>query len=196
MGCSNARNELIAKKLTFLFTAWCLLVTSAFATGPVKIVTIGDSITQADQSRQSYRYRLWTKLLDANLDFDFVGSMDGNAFCSPACDDTANVVPTSGWPDYQGESFDRDHEGHWGWSADDVLFGRDPGDPNLSEWLAGYTPDLVLMHLGTNDVLEDRPIPDILNSLKAVIDTIRSDNPNVTSSCCGTINALTGEVFC
>jgi hypothetical protein len=135
---------------------------------PLRIMPLGDPITQADDSHLSYRYYLWILLTDAGVNFDFVGSMNGNYRGDPE------------WPIHKGRSFDSDHEGHWGWSAGQILdgFPQSP-DENLSGWLKGYTPDIALVHLGTNDVLRFESAADTIDELKQIIGTLRDDNPSV-----------------
>lgn len=87
-------------------------------------------ITQADKTHLSYRFALWQKLRIENVRFDFIGTMNTNYGGNPAFPDPA---------------FDKDHEGHRGWRADQLL-------ASLPSWLGGYTPDIVLLHVGTNDM--------------------------------------------
>ncbi|WP_299819788.1 GDSL-type esterase/lipase family protein [uncultured Pontibacter sp.] len=136
---------------------------------PLRIMALGNSITQSNAANYSYRYNLWKKLIDANLEVDFVGShavhFDGNP----------------NWPAYKGQNFDPDNEGHWGWSADQILNGNgDPGQGKLSQWLTGYTPDIVLMHVGTNDMFREQPLDETLNELREIIRLIRGKNPQAT----------------
>jgi lysophospholipase L1-like esterase len=133
----------------------------------ITILPLGDSITQANNMHLSYRYNLWTKLIDDGRLFNMVGSLDNNF----------NGDPT--WPPYLGHNFDPDHEGHWGWRADQVLNGR-IGQGSLREWLAYYTPDVVLIHIGSNDVYQGQSTVSSVTEIKAIIDTLRTDNPNVT----------------
>ncbi|MGV6817325.1 MAG: PKD domain-containing protein [Thiotrichales bacterium] len=130
--------------------------------GALRILPLGNSITQSDQAHQSYRYPLWTKLIDAGLDFDFIGTQN------------TNFGGTPNWPDHAGLSFDPDHEGHWGWRADEVL-------SNLDNWLAGYAgaPDLVLLHLGTNDLSDGESVESTLADLEQIIASLRSANASV-----------------
>ena len=112
---------------------------------------LGDSITEAANDpaglMPSYRRDLWADLQAANYDVDFVGSRAG-------------VYDKSNQP--AGEhnppgSFDKDHEGHWGWRVDEILSGRPasyPGD--LTQWAGSHRPDVVLMHLGTNDAIQSQ----------------------------------------
>ena len=124
----------------------------------MRILPLGNSITQGESEHLGWRYRLWQNLIDANAPFDMVGSMV----------DAYNGNPD--WPDYQGVPFDRDHEGHWGWHANQVLDA-------LWDWLPEYEFDLVLLHLGTNDAsyFEDASIT--AQEIRDVIATLRDANP-------------------
>jgi len=129
-----------------------------------KIVCIGDSITQGRGSplpqTYSWRYPLWKLLIDANMYFDFVGSM------------TTGFSGDPNWADYKGYSFDRNHEGHWGWTTDGI---RD----QLAGWLAGYTPDIALILLGTNDFGAGDTVAMVKEEMRDIIDLLRADNANV-----------------
>jgi lysophospholipase L1-like esterase len=50
----------------------------------------------------------------------------------------------------------------------------------LPDWLKGYTPDIVLLHIGTNDVYDGQSTQSIVDEIKEIIDLLRSDNPRVT----------------
>jgi len=124
----------------------------------IKIMPLGDSITRGidsgvpgeDEDYQiSYRKALWD-LLDADgYDVDFVGSLNhGSAVLGV---DLA------------------DHEGHGGWSDDEIVDGR-PAEPlagKLSDWLAAEHPNIVLLHIGTNDLNSS---PDDVEDILDVID--------------------------
>ncbi|GEO04909.1 hypothetical protein AAE02nite_25730 [Adhaeribacter aerolatus] len=129
-------------------------------------MTLGNSITQSNSSYKSYRYPLWKKLVDARMSFDLVGSMRGHHLGNPA------------WPTHNGLSFDQDHEGHWGWRADEIVNGRS-GLGKLSDWLQGYTPDIVLLHLGTNDLYQGQGVSSTLADIRQVVGIIRAKNPKV-----------------
>ncbi|MEO0840817.1 MAG: GDSL-type esterase/lipase family protein, partial [Cyanobacteria bacterium J06643_5] len=129
----------------------------------IKIVTLGDSITQAENGQNSYRKELWEQLNSAGYNVDFVGSenrnKDGNNF--------------------EDGNFDPDHEGHWGWRIDEIINGRG-GEGNLSDWLTSYTPDVALIHLGTNDAIQNNSAISSVEELNQVIDILRQDNSNIT----------------
>ncbi|MBF0431107.1 MAG: hypothetical protein HQK83_07505 [Fibrobacteria bacterium] len=122
---------------------------------PLKILALGNSITQGNNGHNTYRRPLYHKLINAGYNVDFVGSLN---------------VPFSG--SYPNPDFDLDHEGHWGWKIDEVL-------AKLPGWLNGYTPDVAIIHLGTNDAAQNQSVASSLNELSAVIDALRTDNPNI-----------------
>lgn len=149
-------------------------------------MTLGNSITQGGEVHPSYRYELWKMLVDAELDFEFVGSMDTNWYRNaPDTEQGADVASPVMGEEYKGSTFNNRHEGHWGWTLREKLYGkenptsykRDKG--KLSEWLKGYTPDLVLMHLGTNDMIHSQPLDSTINRLTRVVHQLRADNKGV-----------------
>lgn len=121
----------------------------------VKIMPLGDSITQAFNGTPSYRWYLWQKLQDAGFATDFVGSQMGAANGDP--------------PNFD---FDQDHEGHSGWTADQIA-------ANAAAWAAEFQPDIVLMHAGSNDAEQHQSTDGTINDLRNIINAIRSVDPNV-----------------
>ena len=121
----------------------------------VKILPLGNSITIGYP--HTYRYELYRLLTAEGYDFDFVGSENDN----PAR--------------YEGE-WDQDHEGHSGWTTLDI-------DELLGEWLQNYTPDIVLLHLGTNDVsaidIGEMSLDDSEMHLRSIISKLRTSNGSV-----------------
>ncbi|MEN6342924.1 MAG: carbohydrate-binding protein [Methanospirillum sp.] len=95
---------------------------------------------------------------DNNCDFDFVGSRSD--------------------PDFPGYSFDRDHEGHGGYTIEGIVDGVGTGG-KLSTWLTGYYPDIALVLIGTNDVLANRPMNDRFSDLGRLVDTLRAKNSRI-----------------
>src|SRR5690242_19031704 len=69
----------------------------------IRIMPLGDSITQSFSPHNSYRYYLWHLLLNQGYRVDFVGSLHGVGDGPPANPD-----------------FDMDHEGHAGFRADEI----------------------------------------------------------------------------
>lgn len=140
----------------------------------IKIMPIGDSITQGvgndyppAKGFDSYRRALFQQLTEAGHEVDFVGGMRQSFRCGEPVND----------------DFDADHEGHWGWRTDEVIVGRDggcSGSGNLSAWLEDNLPDMALVHLGTNDAFQARPIEETLKHLESIVDILREANPDMT----------------
>lgn len=129
----------------------------------VTVLPLGDSITRgdtlADSTSGSYRYYLYTNLTAAGYDVDFVGS---------------TTVP-----DFTRFSFDQDHDGHGGYTTGTFLSqeGRVP----LRDWLAASgAPDIVLLHIGTNDALYQVDHEARLENLQGIIRILQDANPQVT----------------
>jgi lysophospholipase L1-like esterase len=173
----SAKKSLWALSLTLLYA----LLLQVGNSQTINIQPLGNSITQGENTRESYRYRLWKKLIDDGFDFQFAGSMTDHFGCG-----------TPVFDDHFGQVFNKNHEGHWGWRAYQILNGGGTswfcrGNQKLSVWLSSYTPDISLIHLGTNDIFnndfglsEDALMDTTIYFLKSIIDVLRTDNPNVT----------------
>lgn len=143
---------------------------------PVRILPLGDSITQGGRSdREEYTYRLPLQrlLVNAGVNFDFIGSLN------------TGLERGARWPNVApGVRFDPDHEGHYGWRTAEV---RD----QLQAWLQFYSPpNIALIHLGTNDQnAADRATSEaeanrlltgaIVEPLKDIIRMLRARNPRI-----------------
>jgi len=112
-----------------------LIVTAMFVNASTKIMPLGDSITYDDTyadkehprpagKRSGYRNYLWYFLKDAGLDIDFVGSQKAGQDIKPP--------------------FDPDNEGHPGWTSFDIA-------DHAYEYMVQSRPNVVLLHIGTND---------------------------------------------
>lgn len=133
--------------------------------GPVRILCIGDSITQGGQAgREEYTYRwpLFCMLKDAGIGFDFIGSR------------RKGVEKGHKWPrGYKGAAFDSDHEGYYGGKTAAVR-------ANLAASLPGLpAPDVALVHLGTNDQKSADYRTDVIRPLEEIVRMLRAKNPKV-----------------
>lgn len=129
-----------------------LVAQTTQAADPVRIMPLGDSITG---SPGCWRALLWQDLTNngyTNIDFVGTQSPQGCGF------------------DYDGE-----HEGHSGYLATDIA---DQGQ--LPGWLSATNPDIVLMHLGTNDVWNARSTEAILDAYTTLVGQMRESNPDMT----------------
>lgn len=67
-----------------------------------------------------------------------------------------------------GTGADPDHEGHPGWTITQI-------SEHVNEWLATYSPDVILLHIGTNDMY--RNIPGAAERLEALLGQIDAAAP-------------------
>jgi lysophospholipase L1-like esterase len=67
-----------------------------------------------------------------------------------------------------GTGADPDNEGHPGWTIAQL-------SEQLDGWLATYSPDVILLHIGTNDMY--RNLPGAAERLAALLDQIEADAP-------------------
>jgi lysophospholipase L1-like esterase len=121
----------------------------AYGADPVRVMPLGDSITG---SPGCWRALLWNQLQDTGYTgVDFVGTLG---------------------PQGCGLPYDGDNEGHGG-----ALVTNVADQQQLPGWLAATSPDVVLMHFGTNDVWSARPTADILAAYGTLVDQMRASNP-------------------
>jgi len=108
---------------------------------------------------ESYRYELWKLITDAGFEFDFVGTN---------CD-------AADYPDFNLQSFDRNHSGFGGWTSNDIL-------DNIEDWLNEISsPDIVLFSSPAgNDALENLNYDTAIENINDIIDIIQNKNQNVT----------------
>jgi lysophospholipase L1-like esterase len=99
---------------------------NAESNGGIRVMPLGDSITYGTGDPGGYRIGLWQRLVANNYTVDFVGSQ-------------------SNGPASLG---DHDHEGHPGWQISQI-------DANIVSWLNTYHPHTILLHIGTNDVVQN-----------------------------------------
>ncbi len=139
--------------LFFVVGVLILFGLTGLAYPQIKIMPLGDSITNGEDGASDlagYRSRL-AALLDAEgVQYDFVGSLS---------------TPT-------GAGFDNDHEGHNGFTADEI---RD----NLNTYLSNNPPDIILLHIGTNDISGSQGVESTKNEIEQILDSINTFNPNI-----------------
>jgi lysophospholipase L1-like esterase len=139
---SRWRAKEVKKKVLFLsvfFLVCPLTISVSPASAVYRIMPLGDSITRGftgSSDDTGYRRELYLLLAEADYSVNFIGSQIGG-------------IPND---------FDSDHEGHSGFHAD----GSPDGDgedilDNVFDWLIdqqnlGNPADIVLLHIGTNDI--------------------------------------------
>jgi lysophospholipase L1-like esterase len=122
---------------------------AAAAAGTLRIMPLGDSITAGvgSSTNDGWRSLLQQRLRAADVPFDFVGSQRS------------------------GSNGDRDHEGHGGWTIDQLAARADG-------WLTRYQPQVVLLHAGTNNITMGEDPTLVARKLSAFIDQIRLKAPD------------------
>lgn len=127
---------------------------AAFAqSAPIRIMPLGDSITDGTSAgtagRGGYRGTLYDSLTTAGYNVDYIGSLSNNGALLA----------------------DVNHEGHSGWRIDQL-------DANIEGWFNTMEdPDVVLMHIGTNDFGQGVDITNAINRLDALILKIATLRP-------------------
>lgn len=114
-----------------------------------KIMPLGDSITDGITVSGAYRIKLWSKITTNGYKVDFVGSMTGGP----------------------SELGDKNHEGHSGWRIDQI-------DAKINGWMDSYKPNIVLLHIGTNDISQKYDVANAPNRLGTLIDKICAKLPS------------------
>jgi hypothetical protein len=121
------------------------------AMGECKILPLGDSITDGIGFSGGYRVELFSEAVSAGKSITFVGK-------------SANG-PTM----VAGKPFPRNHEGHSGWTIDQI-------DGIVETYALDPDPHIILLHIGTNDMrINANGAPDRLEGL---VDRILTDQPN------------------
>ena len=122
---------------------------------PVRIMPLGDSITYGQPIPGGYRYPLYVGLTNAGYNVNYVGTQSGNA---------TNLLP---------EIY---HEGHSGWKISDPSIGL---YENILGWFASIAdPDVILLHIGTNDDNGSTTFTNAVERLDALITRMAIAKPN------------------
>lgn len=136
-----------------LFVFFLEIILASPVNAEIRIMPLGDSITTGSSSGEpdpdymvSYRKALWELLVAAGYVVDYVGSLN-------------NGSAVFGDPDLAN------HEGHAGWRTDQI---RD----NIYNWLVANPADIILLHIGTNDINEPQVPAGIVSEVFQVLDEI------------------------
>ena len=82
-----------------------------------------------------------------------------------------------------GTGFDNDNEGHLGYEANEI---RD----HVIEWLNGNPADIVLLHIGTNDIENGQNVPVVIAEVAATLDNI-----NLWESAHGQVTVILARII-
>jgi acyl-CoA thioesterase I len=159
-GTAHAKLEWSAPGLARQVVPASALYEQLHNNGPLRIITLGDSITEGDINNASYRFWLQKKLISAGYNVDFVGTRRGNH---------VPFVGTNGDPIYPW--FDQDHQSRWGGHLDELHAA-------MPQW-AALNPDVALIHIGHNDIRGGETPQSLINHLSQFIDELRGYLPNI-----------------
>jgi lysophospholipase L1-like esterase len=120
------------------------------------MMPLGDSITEGGYNENGqwqigpgYRGPLYDELTRAGFSVDFVGSVQSGPSTMP----------------------DRDHEGHSGWRIDQLT-------PEIAGWMTQSRPELILLMVGTNDIIQNYDRLHMIRRYSALLDQIRTSAPD------------------
>jgi lysophospholipase L1-like esterase len=118
----------------------------------IRIMPLGDSITYGEGSSTGagYRLPLWNDLSARGFHVEFVGSVQ----TGPA-------------------SFDRQNEGHPGWTIQQIA-------AEVVNWLLTYRPNIILVHIGTNDFVKNDDPAQAPAHLSQLLNLITTTLPGAT----------------
>jgi hypothetical protein len=120
---------------------------------PVRLMPLGDSITRGlicpapGFIPGGYRTRLYHRLANELFPVEFVGSANDNP-------DPGNLPSPA-------------HEGHGGWRIDEIEAG-------IGAWLEAAQPDIILLHIGTNDMAQNYDVDDAPHRLAGLLAGMRT----------------------
>lgn len=142
----------IVVSLTMITFLWSLTLpqgVQAQAGTPVRVMPLGDSITDGFNVAGGYRIQFYNRLAADGLtgSLNFVGSMSNG--------------PAS--------LLDREHEGHTSWHIADLA-------NNIDGWMTTHTPKIVMLMIGANDILHSQ-FPNATTRLSSLIDQICAKLP-------------------
>jgi hypothetical protein len=144
----------------------------------VKIMPLGDSITQGynvdtpdNDYMVSYRQKLYRDLIDGGYDVQFVGNLSSGEMAQPP-------------------NFDIYHNGQPGWCADGCSYPYYDIKDNVYNFLNDQPSDVVLLHIGTNDISVNN---ENAAEVAGILDEIDSYSPKVTVILARIITRLDGK---
>jgi lysophospholipase L1-like esterase len=138
------------KAFALAFSAIISTTSAQSANATIRYMPFGDSITEI----VCWRAKLWEKFQAtewATVNFVGSGKTENN------CKDT---------------KYDRDNEGHSGFLAIDIA-----NKNQLDGWLKTNPADVITMHLGTNDIVQqNKAVADIIAAFTKLVATMRTSN--------------------
>lgn len=156
------------KSVISIILTLCIVLTSVFCVNAeesgekIRVMPLGDSITDGFSTVGGYRQPLCNKLEENgySANFDFVG------------------------PNWGGNCYDPQHAGYSGYSIDNIdqsdsISGARTGLSSFIDWLMeSYPADVVMLQIGTNDILSYYDLDNIGTRLEKFVDTVLTYIPD------------------
>jgi lysophospholipase L1-like esterase len=167
---TSLRNLLAGAFIGLLFCGHGFAYAGVIKKGvPVKIMPVGDSITEGKYTKGGYRKPLYQMLKDNGYSVTFVGKEDNG--------DPANDTGFSTGME------DPNHEGYGSARIGMLLNGGTTEKHTalpIKKTLAINNPDVVLILLGTNDIFGITPTDTLRQTMEKLASTIFEQDPNTT----------------
>ncbi len=125
--------------------------------GELRVMPVGDALTQGSSGDHTWRYHLWSHLEESGVDFSFVGPHD---------DMYSLEEEAHGDHSYAEPDFDTDHAARWGRSVNDMADG-------IAEVASEHEPHYLLVMAGTDDLLSGDDPDRVLEGIGETVSTVR-----------------------
>ncbi len=125
--------------------------------GELRVMVVGDSLSQGSSGDYTWRYHLWSHLRETGVEADFVGPHDGMYGLDG--EETGNQ-------DYADPGFDTDHAARWGASARELA-------SDAARVAAEHDPHYLLLLAGTEDILAGDGADRALAGIGETVSTVR-----------------------
>jgi lysophospholipase L1-like esterase len=139
-----------------------VVTTPAHAADQVRLLLTGDSITNGRHGDFTWRYRLDRELRRQGVSFQLVGSHN-----------TPYQDPGFPRSTYAATGFDPDHFARAGWQLSEMV-------GQIKAEVAKWTPGVVVLEAGINDLLKGQSVADLQASLRAWIAQAREGRSDIT----------------
>ncbi|MFD6950755.1 GDSL family lipase [Nocardiopsis sp. TSRI0078] len=125
--------------------------------GELRVMVVGDSLTQGSSGDYTWRYHLWSHLRETGVEADFVGPYDGMYGLDEG---------ELGNQDYADPDFDTDHAALWGASSGELA-------SDVARVAAEHDPHYLLLLAGTEDILSGDGADRALEGIGEAVSTVR-----------------------
>ena len=130
--------------------------------GELRIMPVGDSLTQGSSGDFTWRYRLWTHLERSGVDAAFFGPDDDMY----ALDGDGDGDGDGGDRSYADPDFDTGHAARWGATSKEL-------SADLAEITAEHDPHYLLLLAGMEDILRGGGADHALEGIGEMVSTVR-----------------------